>query len=363
LRHLARQLGHRVAAEYLQEANEPPHINGEVMVEALLDWTMSGNMRRYGDIERERDRLAGIVSRGITEYLTGDRGAQFGLDEGAIIHARTRLQEAQAEVAAAEASVAEGEEHFAALRAPDDPHKQNIARLRERKRQLRAELIDQGGALSAADFRRREHEVGRVDDELDEERDRLAGLQEEAAANLQEATTLLRIASETAHQAEEGLRLAAERRIPLPAGDQPGDVAARIQELLSGTLRVHRDDVPSRGEDDLVRRWLSTPEYAAVIGLSHSTLRRQIRDCLANGRSYPFAGGADDRRQPWFQPLGEILEELSPRRRRFSFDALDLSRYTPTQIRHMRAIMSSVGTVGRSAPVRSTPAPPSTRDG
>ncbi len=209
---------------------------------------------------------------------------------------------------------------------------------------LRAKAIEEGHALPEQEYRRLEQQLQQVDDHLEELRDELTAVQGQLAADLGEEHRFAREATARVHRAEEALREAAEARLPLLPGTEPGDLAKRLQELLEGTNRVGTEDHSADDEPDLARRWLTVNEYAAVMGSTHSTIRRYIRDALASEDGFPFAGGAANHRNPWFQPIEQILESYGPRTRRFNFDTLELSRYTPGQIAAMKRLLASFPT-------------------
>jgi hypothetical protein len=350
LRHLGQKLAEEGARDYLTAHDEPPYVTPQVIAAALLDHTMPGGIGAvYADLEPQRERLAGIAAYAITEYLTGDRGAKLGLDEERIIASRRRLEEAQAQLTFAQARVTELARELSAVRDHAHPRQSQIAALRQQKRTLRATALNDGHKLSEAAYRHLEQRLQQLDDELDDRRDELTALQGCLAAELAEESTVEREAAVRLHSAEEALLKASQARLALPPGQQPGDLDERLQELL-GEVNPDGEREVEDQEPSLVRDWLTVKEYAFVMGIPHSTMRRYIRDALATDEGFPFDGGPANHRNPWFQPVAEILESYGPRVRRFNFDALNISRYTPGQIAAMKQFLRSIPVQGGAIP-------------
>lgn len=346
LRHLAEQLAQAGARDHLNTHDEPAHFTEAAIAAALLDHTMPGGISAiYADLESQRGRLARIAAYAITEYIAGERGARLGLDEERIIASRRQYQEAQAELIAAQARIAELELDLATIGTRKHPLYTRIASLREQRRTKRAKALTDGQSRSDQEYRRLDQELKQLDDELDELRDELAALQGRLAADFSDEARIERGATARLHRVEEALREATEARIPLPPGQEPQDLDKRLQQLLRGTDLLEDDDVKDQ-EPELVRDRLTVKEYAIVMGIVHPTMRRYIRIALASEDGFPFSGGASNHRNPWFQPIEEILEVHGPRMRRFSFDALDLSRYTPGQIAAMKHLLSTMPAAG-----------------
>ncbi len=76
-----------------------------------------------------------------------------------------------------------------------------------------------------------------------------------------------------------------------------------------------------------VRDWLTVKEYALALDISYSTLRKQIDKAFHSADGFPFPGGAENPRNPWFRPIEEILIIHSQYTRRFSIPVLEFHRY------------------------------------
>jgi hypothetical protein len=287
LRHLAEQLAQDGARDHLKAHAEPAYITEEAIAAALLDHKMPGGIAAvYTDIESDRPRLARIAAHAITEYLTTDRGAQLGLDEQRIITSRRRLQETEAQLRAAQARIAELERELATLRTQEHPLYGKIRVLRDQKRVLRATAVNEGHSLPEREYRRLEQEIQQFDDQLEELRDELTAFQGRLAGELADENKLERHATARLHQAQEELRQATEARIPLPPGQEPGDLDQRLHELLGDIDQMDEEDVQDE-EPGPLRNWLTVKEYAAVIGIPHSTMRRYIREASSPKAAFP----------------------------------------------------------------------------
>jgi hypothetical protein len=84
---------------------------------------------------------------------------------------------------------------------------------------------------------------------------------------------------------------------------------------------------PDLQDGPRVRDWLTIKECALALDISHSTLRKQIDWAFHSVDGFPFPGGAENPRNPWFRPIEEILVIHGPHTRRFSIPALELHRY------------------------------------
>jgi hypothetical protein len=366
--HLIRRFGQKtaknVARDYLDaHPQTDEYITPEVMAMCLLDHAFGSLAARYEELNREsfRERWSRVVAAGVWDYYAGDRGAKRGLDRERIVYAKRALQEAQADFHAAEQSLRELEglqiEHeegrspsqreLAKLVTTSD---RELAELRTKRQAMTSAVLSGEGELSEAEWRRYEVSRARIDDEIEglrsvavsEERrltreieadqKRLSRLQREGATELQR---LKDIAVE--RRAE--LEAACTARVPISDHERPGDLQAELELLLTGVEAAERQRSEQVEEPQLLRERLTAREYAAAMGIALGTLNRHIREALASETGFAFPVG--DRRNAWFQPLNEIFEELSPRRRYFVFSRLDLSKYHPTQIARMKKTLEA----------------------
>jgi len=366
--HLIRRFGQKtaknVARDYLDaHPQTDEYITPEVMAKCLLDHAFGSLAARYEELTHEsfRERWSRIVAAGVWDYYAGDRGAKRGLDRERIVYAKRGFQEAQADFRAAEESLRglerlqiEHEEsrnplqcELAKLVTTSD---RELAELRTKRQAITSAVLSADGELSEAEWRRYEVSRARIDDEIDglrgialsEERrltreieadqKRLSRLQREGA-------TELRRLNDVAVERRAELEAACAARVPVSDHERPGDLQAELELLLTGVQTGERSGSEQVEEPQLLRERLTAREYAAAMGIALGTLNRHIREALASETGFAFPVG--DRRNAWFQPLNEIFEEISPRRRYFLFSLLDLSKYHPTQSARMKATLQT----------------------
>ncbi len=334
LRHLGSQLAKESAQEYRRaNPDTPAHITDNVIAKSLLDHEMTSISARYDDVDTEasRQHWARIASEGIWEIIGGAGGARKGLDEAAIISARDRLQEAQAELKATE-------ERLAALKAKRQMLTDGRSSAQRRIRKLKRERRTLHGALAAGtlDLQLIAEERNRLADELEDARDELENHERRLRDSLEDVHELRLAASEAVHAREKDLAQAIEQRIPLPDDAPDYDEDVLLAEL------VGQSHVPHGGTeqpaDKPLRDTLSIEEFASALGVPYSSVTRWIRNAQKSPLGLAFTPG--NRRNPWHQPISEILEELGPHTRRFVFSRLDKSHYHPDQIARMKAFLS-----------------------
>jgi AraC-like DNA-binding protein len=340
LRRTASQLAEAAARDYLAAMpnGETAHVTAQDIRAMLLEHTLSRDLRAlYADLRDTdvREMWSAVATAGIHDFIRGARGARLGLDVSRIVDARRLYQEAQAELLAAEEEIADVSQLAESVKRGLHPIHDELRVLRPRK----AKLLDRQG-ISGGDFRKLFLELASLDLEIEEAEGRLAFEAAVLAARLDAARSHATDATSRLHRAETSLEQAVQARVPLAEDAPDPDIQAELQTLLHGLIASDEETDVNDDEPVLSRRHLSVKEYAEVMGLSHSTLRRYIADTLRSGRGYPWPQG--DRRNPWYQPLEEIFFNPMPgsRRRFFVFDALDLSRYRPEQIRAMKALLA-----------------------
>jgi hypothetical protein len=92
----------------------------------------------------------------------------------------------------------------------------------------------------------------------------------------------------------------------------------------------------------VIRNWLTIQEYAAVVGISYSALRKHLNKAFMSPDGLPFPRGHQNPLNRWFQPIEEILIFDGVHGRRFNVDALDLTLYPPDQVNEMRTILQTI---------------------
>jgi hypothetical protein len=342
-RYFGRGLGRDAARRYLEAHPETSdEITSDVIVKSL-------QAHAFGTISDVYDRLntpesktrwSGVATAGIWELLVGDVGARLGLDEERVIAAITRRDEAQAEIRTARARIAETEAKLTAVETGAHSLQREADRLRQRRSSLHKQLVE---SLDRAQphrstHRRLELERARIDDELDDVRERLVLAERRLNADLRTDTARVAEADARVTLAEQDFTAACAARIPLPDdGSAYPEPEQRLQEILG------RAAVPS--EPDLVsptplRDKLSVAEYADAMGIPVSSLNRQIKSALESLDGFAFRGGASNSRQPFFQPIEEVIEVHGERTRFIVFTNLDLTRYHPDQIARMKTILA-----------------------
>jgi hypothetical protein len=91
-----------------------------------------------------------------------------------------------------------------------------------------------------------------------------------------------------------------------------------------------------------IRSWLTIQEYASIVGISYSTIRKHIVRAFMSPDGLPFPRGHQNPLNRWFQPIEEILIFDGANGRRFNVDALDLSLYPPEQVNEMRTLLQTI---------------------
>jgi hypothetical protein len=91
-----------------------------------------------------------------------------------------------------------------------------------------------------------------------------------------------------------------------------------------------------------IRNWLTIQEYAAIVGISYSGLRKHLNKAFMSPDGLPFPRGSQNSLNRWFQPIEEILIFDGRHGRRFNVDALDLTLYPPEQVNEMRRILQTI---------------------
>lgn len=362
LRHYAHQMGHDAAEEFLRAHPETrAKINAKVIVKCLLDHSFGQIAELYDGLRAEetREKWAAVCSAGIEDHVLGAKGKKKDIDRQAIISARQALQEAHADFAASKRELElldlelrqleEGKSRLQReLKAYLSEAESALADFRERQRTLRADAGRRVGDEQG--WRHLEAELGVLGDEIDARRDAAAAeerrlrtaieLERNGLARRQrEAGELLLELQARVSEHERALEDACSVRLPVSAyapTRTKEEMETEIRQLAHGLIPEQaRVTVTERPP---ARDWLTPNEMARALGIKESTLRAQLLRALASPTGLAFGSG--DRRNPWHQPISEILEVNGPRTRRFIFSRLDLSKYHPSQIAQMREMLT-----------------------
>jgi integrase len=275
LRHLAEQLAKRYGHWWLSQHPEyVGRISDRVFADALLDHSW-GESDKYGysDLERDRERFAGLAAQGVWELVREERGARTAPDWDRVVSAQNRRDEMISVV---------------------DHWRSRIAALRGE----RSQLLNGGdpGDFDALDLKplimhmlNDKRELDRISAELDDASDQL----EQASAQLQRAEDRIR----TAHAAR------------IAVSDQLSDREhAALQERPAAIPLI---DVPDPGQLEPIRDWLTRAEVRLAWGVSESTVTNWFK-------------GAG--RVPWD---ATAIHEISERKHHVLVDKLDRTRIAP----------------------------------
>jgi hypothetical protein len=313
-----------------------------VIVKSLMAHDFDSVSDRYDELNKPQSKSywAGIAAAGIHERLVGDVGARKGLDEAGILKKKEALAEAQSELAAAQERAVRLDTALAAIEDGKHRYHAEIRSLRAQRVALRGRtltLIDSGGGTDG-DYRRIELERDQIEDEIERLRDELQMDERRLNRELRSGIALENELERRVRGCENELKAAVTARVPLAEDVAEYDLEARLRELLDG---VKVDALgPEEEEIELLRHKMTPPEFAEAMGIPYSSFTRQMAKALASVDGFAFAGGADNPRQPIKQPIEQVLEVHGPKKRYIVFDALDLARYHPDQIRRMKLFLS-----------------------
>jgi hypothetical protein len=344
LRHLASQTCKTGAKSYLDDHPEiPNYVTPETIAMALMGHEFKKVADMYDELNKTamKRRCAAIGAAVNWGLLRGEQGAEPGLDEQRILAAKQSLQETQAEMTASERRSADLEARLARIEDGVHPAQSKIAEHRERRSAMRAELMARlaAGTVSDLDFRKNEIERQEIEDAVDHLRDELVLEERRLNRDVRVEAGLQRNLDRRISECLAELDAAVAARVPLPDLVEGYDIDARLAELLDGVPAFEHGG--EGAEPQLVREKLTLQEYASVMGIPLSSLRRQLVKSLASRDGFAFAGGRNNPRQPFGQPVEQVLEVHGPHSRYVVFSKLDLSWYHPDQIREMKRLLST----------------------
>jgi integrase len=285
LRHLAEQLAKRFGHGWLTEHPEQVgRISDRVFADALLDhaWGAS-DVNGYSDLERDREYLAGLAAAGVWDLVRGDPGARSAPDWDRILRAQHRVAESQAVV---------------------DEYLRRVEALKAERAKLMDDTSDPD--LDGLDLEllvrgiyRDQRAMARINASLDQ------AVEELAAARDDQRDTRDELAR------SRSLRVAV-----------PDTVADADFEALLGRPPSVADQSPKEEHREPVRDWITPKEAAWAWSKSEPQVRNWFR-----GRGRP----------PW--DATQVVQEISPRKRRLLIDRLDRAAIPPSVMKRIHTLL------------------------